>query len=315
MASVTRRSTFASLPGLVLLRDAAAAPRKISVGTASEGGAFVLYGGAFVDALKSVEPSLEMRERATRGTLDNVPMLERGELDIGFAFGEVVHELFTGEPATKVTVISVMYATPGMFAVRADSRYRSISDLRGRPVVWNTRSSGLAVQGRYVMDGIGFDVDKDFDSIYTERLADGPAMVIDGTASAIWGGGLRWPGFVTIANNPNGVRFVVPTAEETDRIVAKYDFLRRFTVQAGLYAGQSEPIHSVGSWSFILGRPDLDEAIGYRVAAGLHRAERGGLSPRQLGQSTAKNTLAAVPSLDVLHPGVRRFYEEQGLIK
>ena len=308
---------LASLPGLILLRDAAAAPTRVSVGTAAEGGAFVLYGGAFVDALKSVEPSLEMREHATRGTLDNVPMLERGELDIGFAFGEVVHELFTGtgKPATRLTVISVMYATPGMFAVRADSRYRSITDLRGRPVVWNARGSGLAVQGRYVMDGMSLDVDKDFDSIYTERLSDGPAMVIDGTASALWGGGLRWPGFVTIANNPNGVRFVVPTAEEANRIVAKYDFLHRFTVQAGLYAGQSEPIHSVGSWSFILARPDLDETVGYRLAAGLHRVERAGLALRQLGQSTAKNTLAAVPSLDVLHPGVRRFYEEQGLIK
>ena len=308
---------LASLPGLILLRDAAAAPTKVSVGTASEGGAFVLYGGALVDALKSVEPSLDMREHTTRGTLDNVPMLERGELDIGFAFGEVVHELLTGAAGatTKLTVISVMYPTPGMFAVRADSRFRSIADLQGRPVVWNARGSGLAVQGRYVMDGMGLDVDTFFESIYTERLTEGPTMVVDGTASALWGGGLRWPGFVTIANNPNGVRFVVPTAEETDRIVAKYDFLRRFTVQAGLYAGQSEPIHSVGSWSFILGRPDLDEAIGYRVAAGLHRAERGGLSPRQLGQSTAKNTLAAVPSLDVLHPGVRRFYKEQGLIK
>ena len=302
---------------MMLLRDAVATPAKIRLGTATEGGGFVLYGGAFVDALKTVEPSLEIQESTTRGTLDNVPMLERGELDIGFVFGEVVHELFAslGGPATKLTIISAMYSTPGMFAVRADSRYHSITDLQGRPVVWNSRGSGLAVQGRYVMGGMGIDVDTYFDSIYPERFSDGPTMVIDGTASALWGGGLRWPGFVTIANNPNGVRFVVPTAEETDRIVAKYDFLHRFTVQAGLYAGQSEPIHSVGSWSFILGRPDLDEAIGYRVAAGLHRAERGGLSPRQLGQSTAKNTLAAVPSLDVLHPGVRRFYEEQGLVK
>lgn len=308
---------LASLPGLILLRDAAAAPTKVSVGTASEGGAFVLYGGALVDALKSVEPSLDMREHTTRGTLDNVPMLERGELDIGFAFGEVVHELFTGAAGTttKLTVISVMYPTPGMFAVRADSRFRSITDLQGRPVVWNARGSGLAVQGRYVMDGMGLDVDTFFESIYTERLTEGPAMVVDGTASALWGGGLRWPGFVTIANNPNGVRFVVPTAEETDRILAKYGFLRRFTVPAGLYTGQSEPIRSVGSWSFILARPDLDESVGYRLAAGLHRAERGALSPRQLGQSTAKNTLAAVPSPDVLHPGVRRFYKEQGLIK
>ncbi len=308
---------LASLSGLMLWHEAAAAPTKIRLGMASEGSGFVLYGGAFVDALKSVEPSLEIRESITGGTLDNVSMLERGELDIGFVSGEVVHELLAGlgRPVTKLTVVSVMYPTPGMFAVRADSRYRSIADLQGRPVVWNSRGSGLAVQGRYVMSGMGLDVDTFFESIYPERFSDGPGMVIDGAASALWGGGLRWPGFVTIANNPNGVRFVVPTPEEADRILAKYGFLRRFTVPAGLYPGQSEPIQSVGSWSFILARADLDETVGYRLAAGLHRIERGGFNPRQLGQSTSKNMLAAVPSPDVLNTGVRRFHEEQGLLR
>lgn len=308
---------LASLSGLMLWRDAVAAPTKIRVGTALEGSGFVLYGGAFVDALKSVEPSLEIRESMTGGTLDNVSMLESGELDIGFVSGEVVHELLAGlgRPVTKLTVVSVMYPIPGMFAVRADSRYRSIIDLQGRAVVWNPRGSGLAVQGRYVMSGMGLDVDTFFDSIYPERFSDGPAMVIDGAASALWGGGMRWPGFVSIANNPNGVRFVVPTPEEAGRILAKYGFLRRFIVPAGLYPGQSEPIQSVGSWSFILARADLDETVGYRLAAGLHRIERGSLNPRQLGQSTAKNTLAAVSSPDVLNPGARRFYEEQGLLK
>ncbi len=309
---------LASLPGLMLLRDAAAAPTKVSVGTASEGGAFVLYGGALIDALKSVEPSLEMRERMTRGTLDNVPMLERGELDIGSRIRRSGARVVLGRRRSddeahrhlghRIPLPACLPCVPTAATARSPI-------FEGRPVVWNARGSGLAVQGRYVMSGMGLDVDTYFDSVYPEQLSDGPTMVIDGTASALRGGGLRWPGFVTIANNPNGVRFVVPTPEETDRILAKYDFLRRFTVPAGLYAGQSEPIQSVGSWSFILARADLDETVGYRLAAGLHRVERAGLSPRQLGQSTAKNTLAAVSSPDVLHPGVRRFYQEQGLIK
>ncbi len=36
-------------------------------------------------------------------------------------------------------------------------------------------------------------------------------MVIDGRAAALWGGGLRWPGFVKVANNPGGARFIAPT--------------------------------------------------------------------------------------------------------
>lgn len=317
MISISRRALLASMPGVAWTgRDAAGNPARVRLGTGAEGAAFVLCGAALVDGLKSVGTGLEIIERQTRGTLQNVPLLEKGEIDIGFVFGEVAHELFAGigRPPTRMSVISVMYSTAGMFAVRADSRFYGISDLKGRPVVWNSRGSGLAIQGRYIMDGLGLDAEKDFEPIYTERLVDGPVMVLDGRASALWGAGLRWPGFVTIASSARGARFVVPTPEEADRILAKHGFLRRVMVPAGLYPGQSEAIVSVGSWSFVLARPDLDEAIGYRLAVAMHRIERGSLSARQLGQSTARNTLSALPSLNALHPGVARYYREQGLI-
>lgn len=288
---------------------------KLRIGTGAEGAAFLLYGTALVDGLKSTGFGLDIVAKTTRGTLENVPLLEKGEIDIGFVLGEVTHELLAGigRPRTAMKVISVMYPTAGMFAVRADSRYRSIDDLRGRPVVWNSRGSGLAVQGRYVMDGLGLDAEKDFEPIYTERLSEGPQLVLDGHASALWGGGLRWPGFVTIAGSTRGARFVVPDAEERARIIAKHGFLRSFTVPAGTYPGQYDPIESVGSWSFILARADLDEAVGHRLAASLHRIERASISPRQLGASTVKNTLAAVPDPGMIQPGVLRYWREQGL--
>lgn len=296
---------------------AQAEPLKIRLGTASEGGGFVVYGAAFVDAIKLVDPALGIRQVTTRGSTDNAPLLEAGNIDIGLVLGDVAHELFAGidRPPTKLKVVSVMYSAPGMFAVRADTRFRRINDLTGWPVVWNGRGSGLAIQGRYVMDGLGLDFEKDFEAIYIERLADGPAMVLDGRASALWGAGYRWPGFVTIASDPRRARFVVPTSDEIDRIIAKHSFMRRLTVPAGLYPGQPDPISTVGSWSFVLARADLPDAIGYRLAAALHRAGSTSLSSRQLSESTPWNTLAALPTPGALQPGVARYYKEAGILK
>jgi TRAP-type uncharacterized transport system substrate-binding protein len=139
-------------------------------------------------------------------------------------------------------------------------------------------------------------------------------MVIEGRAAALWGGGLRWPGFVTVATSPRGARFVVPTAEEIARIRTKYGFMASLSVPAGLYPGQYDPIDTVGTWSFILARADLDDAIGRRLAMDLARAERTGLLTKHLAQSTAKNTLAAIPSPAVLQPGVAKYYRELGLL-
>ncbi len=317
MRHIQRRVLLSSIPLLVAASRATLAQElKFVFGTAVEGGGFMVYALAFLDALRAVDPSLEVGTVATRGTAENVPKLEAGDLDVAMVSGEVAHELFegVGRPPTKLKVVTAMYSTPGMFAVRADSRYRTIDDLKSRTVVWNARGSGLAIQARYMLGGLGLDPDKDFEAIYPDKITDGPSMVIDGRAAALWGGGLRWPGFVEVSSTPRGARFVVPSAPEIKTIRAKYDFLKPVVVPAGLYPGQYDAIETVGAWSYVMARDGLDDALGRRLAADLYRIERAGSLARQLSQSTVKNTLASLPSLDFLQPGVRQFYKDNGLL-
>jgi uncharacterized protein len=213
-------------------------------------------------------------------------------------------------------VICTVYASPGMFVVRADTRHRTIEDLKGRPVVWNAKGAALALQARYVLDALDLDPERDFEAIYTERMTDGPAMVVEGRASALWGAGNRWPGFVKFASDPRGARFITPTVEQLDRIVAKHNFMRRIAVPAGRYPGQSESLLTAGSWSYVLARPYLDDSVGYALAAALHKVERaGGMFNGQLAESTVKNTLASLPRPDALQGGVELYYREIGAIK
>lgn len=316
MVSLKRRGFLASVPLVAWGARAASAQTPFRFGTAAEGGSFMVYAVAFLDAMRTVDPSFEIRSVSTKGTAENVPKLEAGEIDIGMVAGEVAHELFEGigRAPTRLRIVTAMFSTPGMFAVRADSRYRSVGDLKGRPVVWNGKGSGIAVQARYMLDGLGLDPDKDFQAIYVTSLAEGPAMVLEGRAAALWGGGLRWPGFVEMSNSARGARFIVPDAAEIKTIRAKYDFLMPTTLPASLYPGQYEPITTVGAWSYLLARDGLSDEIGYRLAADLYKVERARSLSRQLAQSTVNNTLASLPRPELLQPGVRRFYKEKGLL-
>lgn len=312
------RRTF-SLSSLAVVGTAVSAradTASLKFGTASEGSSFPLYGAAFVDLIRLIDPILSIRDVTTRGTSENLPKLETGELDLGLVTGEVLHEAFEGigRPRTNIKVVAAAFPVPGMFAVTSTSRYRTITDLKGAAVVWNPRDSGLAIQARYVMDGLGLDLERDFQAIYPDEMKDGPTVVIDHRAAAIWGGGLRWPGFVALAESAQGSRFIAPTDDEVERIRAKHAFLAALTVPAGLYRGQREPISTVGSWSMLVARAELPDEIGRRIAAALGKAEHGQLLPRQLSQSTAKNTLAAVPDRDDLQPGVRQYYKDRGLL-
>jgi hypothetical protein len=139
--------------------------------------------------------------------------------------------------------------------------------------------------------------------------------VLDGRVAALWGGGLGWPGFATVAKAPGGARFIAPDAGEAARIRAKHSFLKTMTVPAGSYPGQDAPIASVGSWSLILARPTLAEDTAYRLARALHRGEEVlGQRLAQARETTAANTAAAAPSLDLIHPGVLRYLKESGII-
>ena len=167
-----------------------------------------------------------------------------------------------------------------------------------------------------MLDGIGLDPERDFSAVYLDRAGDGPAMVLDGRVAALWGGGIGWPGFAAVAQAPGGARFIAPDADEAARIRAKHAFLKSMTVPAGSYPGQDAPIVSVGSWSFILARPTLDEDVAYRLARALHRGEAALLQKLdQARETTAANTAAAAPGLDLIHPGVLRYLRESGVIR
>ena len=295
-----------------------AAKTAVILGTATPGGGFPVYGAAVADTIHEVDSSLAIEQRNTKGSTENVPLLEAGRLDVALVQGEVAHEAFNGigRAPADLRIVAAMYSTPGMFVVRADTPHRRIGDLRGRPVAFGARGSGLVILARYVLDGLGLDQERDFQAIYLDRAGDGPAMVLDGRAAALWGGGQGWPGFGAVAKGPAGARFIAPAGDEIARILAKHAFLKPMTVPAGAYQGLSAPLPSVGSWSFVLARPDLPDDVAYRLASALHRGEAA-LARRlpQAEETTAANTLGAAPRVDLIHPGVLRYLREVGIAR
>lgn len=312
--------------GVVLLAGAAAAQdggkaiskTTISLGTATPGGGFPLYGNAFAEIMNAADPALSIEPRNTKGSNENIPMLEQGQLDLGLVAGEPSYEAFMGigQPATKLKILTAMYSSPGMFVVRADSPYKTIRDLIGQPVAFGAKGSGLPILSRYMLDGIGLKQDEDFKSIYLDRAGDGPAMVLDGRAAALWGAGIGWPGFKSMAESPGGARFIAPDTSEIARIRAKHNFLKPLTVPANSYPTQTAAISSVGSWSFILARENLPDDVAYRLARTLHGVESTFCTKLpQACETNAVSTVAAAPNVDLIHPGVLKYFREIGVVK
>jgi uncharacterized protein len=313
--------------GVLLLAVAAVAQQedkpiqqtRITLGTATPGGGFPLYGNTLAEVLNAADQSLSIEPRNTKGSNENIPLLEKGELDIALVAGEPAYEAFmglAGRPKTNAKILTAMYSSPGMFVVRADSPYKTIRDLVGQPVAFGAKGSGLPILSRYVLDGLGLKQDEDFKPIYLDRAGDGPAMVLDGRAAALWGAGIGWPGFVAVASSLSGARFIAPDASEIARIRARHSFLKPLTVPAGSYPGQTAPIDSVGSWSFVLTRENLPDDVAYRLARTLHASEAAFCQRlAQACETTAANTLSAAPDVALIHPGAMKYFREIGIVR
>jgi hypothetical protein len=274
------------------------------LGTATPGGGFPLFGDAFAEMVNAQEPTLRIQTRNTKGSSENVPLLEAGKLDLGLAAGEVVNPALA-KAGTPLRIVTAMYSSPGLFIVRGDSSHRSISDLKGRPIVMGVQASGITLMGRNVLQALGIEVQP----IFLEKAADGPAMVTDGRADAMWGAGVGWPAFAALAKA--GGRFIGPNAGEIQTVLAKNPGLQPVSLPAGSYPGQTVSIASVGAWSYVLANETLPEETAYRLARAIHRAE-GPLAARldQARETTMAHTLAAAPRRELIHRGVLRYLDE-----
>lgn len=289
---------------------------KIVLGTATKGGGFQLFGQHLAEVINTMEPGLQVRAIATKGSKQNLPLLESGKIDIGLVEGNAARKALDGigRAPANLKVLSVMYPNPGMFVVRASSPYKTIDDLKGKPIAFGTRASGLRILANDVLDGLGLKPDTNFKQVILDKAADGPRMVLEKKVEALWGAGIGWPGFVKIANGPEGARFIAPTVEQVEQILATHPHLKSMSVPASTYKGQDTQIDSVGLWSLILVRPDLSEAVVYRLMRVIHQGETEMAKRLKQGQYiTVKNTIAQI-SVKRLHPGTVRYLRETKLL-
>jgi TRAP transporter TAXI family solute receptor len=288
----------------------------VVMATATPGGGFPLFGDNAAAVINETDDSLQVATKNTKGSAENIVLLEQDEMDIGLVAGEPAYEAFAGigRAPTNLKIITAIYSNPGMFVVKGNSTAKTLRDLIGKPIAWGTRASGLTLLARYVTDGLGLDREKDFQAVYLDKAGDGPVMVAEGRVAALWGGGIGWPGFTAVMKAAG--RFIGLTPEEVARVSAKHNFLKPITVPPGAYEGQKEAVNSVGSWSYILARTTLPDDVAYRLAKALHHGNAALVKRLAQGrETTPQNTAMAAPRADQIHPGVARYLREIGVTR
>src|SRR6266702_1578891 len=163
---------FATLLGAAALADE---PRFFRIGTAATGGSFFEIGGLVASAISSPAdgPScgrggscgvrgLVAVAQATPGSIENLRLINGGQLESGFAQADLAGWAYTGVhafaeagPLRRLRAIASLFPEAAHLVVRADSPIRSLADLKGKTLSLGEAGSGSAADAAVVLAAAG----------------------------------------------------------------------------------------------------------------------------------------------------------------
>lgn len=298
---------------------AAGNARQINMGTATVGGLYYPIGAAIAKVWTAKVPNVNATAQATAGTPQNINLMEKKDADVAIGQAGVIRDAykgtgdFNGRPQTFLRAITYLYPNVVQFVARDDAGVKTIADFKGKKFVPGAAGSANEVNSREIFDIYGLDYKnrKDVEVNFTDvnasvdlmknRQADGAQLV----------GGIPFGALIDLWTSTDV--HIVPI-NEPDKLAAlkqKYPAYYPFTIPAGTYEKQKEPVQTVAVANMLIVREDLPEDLVYNLTKAIFEnldtlvATHKAASTIQV--KDAQNGLT-VP----LHPGAERYLKEKG---
>ena len=259
-------------------------------------------------------PTLQIEEVRVASSVDMVPQLEAGNIDVGIALADDAYRSYWGSgpgnapSLSKVRGISLLQPLPMYLVVRGGSGIRTVSDLKGHVVGVGPRNTSSWTLSTLVLKA--FKVDPVTIREFSAR-EDAAAEMKVGSIQAMVLPGLVDPDQMTLAVIRDGATLIPIEGPPIDELRRDAPFVRQVQIPRGIYPGQDRIVATVGIDLVIVCRADLDEALVYQLTQQLFnvfpRISRSEATLRFLNVEEAPAT--PIP----LHPGAARYFREREL--
>src|SRR6478735_2873306 len=171
-------SSFRSLVATTVFAAAAlaapashAADNFINVLTGGTSGVYYPLGVALSNVIGKSIPGAKTSVQATKASVDNLNLLQSGRGEIAFTLGDSLSDAWKGNeeagfktPLRKLRGIAAIYPNYIQIVARADSRIRSLADLKGKNISVGAPKSGTELNARTIFAAAGLAY-KDFGKV------------------------------------------------------------------------------------------------------------------------------------------------------
>jgi len=257
---------LAAFAGSALAQDRSDWPSSVTVGTASQGGTYFIYGAGWAGLVQEVL-GIATSTEATGGPVQNMALVQSGDLDFGMVTMGPAYDGWIGESEIApgfemrdVRAMFPMYETPFQIIALQRSGITSTADLDGRRVGVGPRGGTPGTYFPRFFEQLGVNVNVQYGgaSDLAGQLQDG---LLDAFAFAA---GIPISAFSQVeAQNP-AVIFTF-SDEEREQLLEANPSIAPFLVPAGTYQSQSEDQTTVSMWNFAIAHKDVPESLVYEI--------------------------------------------------
>lgn len=312
------KSIAAVTAGVSIMAGAAMAdrsdwPNSMTVGTASQGGAYFVYGNGLANFLGD-ELGIRASGEVTGGPVQNVTLVQTGDHDIGlvtmgpmFSALQGESQLAPGLRHTEVRALFPMYQTPFQVVALQRSGISTVSDLDGKRVSVGPAGGTPGTYWPQFFNTLGVDA-----RVSNAGAADAAGQLQDGLIDAFaFAAGVPTAAFSQLAAEAS-VNIFGFTSDELSTLLAAHPEVAHYVMAGGTYTGFDDDIDSVAMWNFAVAHKDMPESLAYEITKlvmenhdrmmQIHSAAR-----ETLPENVDKNGFLP------FHPGAVRYFEEIGM--
>ena len=288
--------------------------QSFSIGTGTSTGTYFPVGVGIAKAI-SEGTNYELNAESTGGSIQNLQLLNSGELQLALSASNTAYAAYNGEepfeqPITKIRAIAALYPEVFQFVVRKDSGIESFEDLAGKKVAMGSPGSGTERTGKLILEAHGLTYD-DFKPEFIS-FSDAVTGLKDKTIdAAIVGAGIPTAAVVDAAASMD-IKLLSLDSEKFEAFVASDPYFITTTIPAGTYEGVDEDVVSGASPALLIVSEDLDEQVVYEMTKALFENLNKVKESHAVAQNISLETAVEGVSIP-FHPGAAKYYKEQNI--
>jgi TRAP transporter TAXI family solute receptor len=300
---------------LALGQPAAAQSKSVTLGTASTGGTYFVYGGVVASLLTNKIPGLTVSTQQTQGPNQNIVLVSEKKVELGmttmgiaFHAWEGTQDGWTkGKKYDQLRALFPMYDTPFHFVTLKRTGITKVADLKGKTVGVGPRAGTCGTYFPLMFKALKVDL-----TIQYGQASDMASRLSDGLIAAFpFCAGIPIAAYSEL-DASRDVTFFTYTDAEIAELKKAIPELSDSLIPKGTYKSQTEDHKTVGVYNFFIVHKDFDADMAYQIT----RAVLENNAEMVKGHAAAKETVIANWDKNTFlpfHPGAVRYYAEKGI--